>query len=62
MVNPHIYPTIDKLMNGNYIITWTGAYQNISMWGRIFDQNFNAVGTTFPVAQLTGTNRSLILS
>jgi hypothetical protein len=50
-----IYPTIDKLTNGNYVIVWTGAYQNISMWGRIFDVNLNAVGTTFPVAQLTGT-------
>jgi hypothetical protein len=53
-----VYPTIDKLTNGNFVITWTGASQSISIWGRIFDSNLNPVGTTFPVAQLTGITYS----
>jgi Ca2+-binding RTX toxin-like protein len=56
-------PSISRLTDGNYIVTWTGAFNTTgfetSVVGQLIDASGNRIGSGFKVGQLTGLSESV---
>jgi hypothetical protein len=47
-------PSIDKLKNGNFIITWWGPFAGYNIWGRIMKPDLTPVGDAFTIPDASG--------
>ena len=60
IISDQTYPSIQSLVNDNYIVTWQSNNQDGSYWGiygQILDSNGNKIGKEFKVNTYTYTNQ-----
>ncbi len=61
-LNSQTFSSVDKLVNGNFVVCWQSLYQDGSSWGiyaQIFDENGTKVGSEFQVNSFTSDWQNL---